>query len=1500
MKIGKFQVGEYVVKDVGGKKHLVFDCKNCVYGSSLADDPACRFHILTIQQEAEADLLVLADVYERVYDEQQTLLMKDISQLSKRFETESVWSYAHLGTNDPDCEPQFGGRHDVIVRVAHDLVGSDPVLAYLTLLQEIKKEADRMAGLGEKAKACSQVYLDTLLYLKKRFEDTLLVAKTKEYLTKLRTIPDTKEIYKSLLEAQIKPAFIGSRLLFGETEELELLDEYQIGRASVQIFSHPNKTEKLYFLNPPEYTLPPDKYFVLSKTKEVVASYKPGSTSLSGIAKSRKYFERVYESTIVDIAQANKIFLAPDEARELAEIVARYTVGYGMLELILGDKRLTDIFVDSPIGMKPLYVVHSDFGQCQTNILYTEEEASSLVSKMRAMSGRPFDEAHPVLDFDLPDLETRVAVIGKPLAPDGIAFAFRLHKVTPWTLPQFIDNKFINPLGAGLLSFFIDQQATMLVTGSRGSGKCVDENSLLQLGNGQTVKIKKIVDSVIEKAQQKIELSDGVCIDLGENGIKLETVTLAPDLKTNIAPISKVWRRNAPKQMLSVTLRSGKNIVTTPEHPFFLTQNGRIVQKRADELTINDFIATPRTIPIKQEITYSVEWFQNNRSFNPKLGGIDKVIQESLCAYSKTGILTELAAKTGVAYKTILNIKNGVRKTIYFNELKGISNEIRLDPASLLEEAPYWTFGTTSHKINPRFFLEPINEKAARFLGLLFGDGHVDAHEVSLTNTNMGILEEFKELCQELFGVAAYIRFPKNRSSHCVITSKGLSSLLSLRFNIPIGKKADSQEMPTEIATAAGPVLSEFLRAYFDCDASVDVQKRLVELSTASKKMALDTQNALHRFGIISFLRKKIVKGKDYYILTMAGENAYVFSQKIGFDLNAKKEKLELAFSKKEFNTNIDVIPNCLATLQTIQKNHGLFTARRVTLDQKNISRAKLQRLISDLGSELTEISNLKKLAWSNIFWDEVYEVKKIDYDKKFVYDLTIEHTHNFVVNGVIAHNTSLLQAMMLEILQNARIITQEDSVTGDSRILVERNGKKESTTVGELIDDLIQKHGHIDVNSVELLDANPENVRVFSLDKNGKTTLSRVSQFSRHTVSKDIFKVTTASGKKLKVTVDHSLFGLNSEGRMVPVRTGDLKIGNSIATISGLPITSQETEALFNSSASSFSTSGTTVFVEKEKQFLNPKLAWDEVVKIEKLEPGVHTVYDFSVPECENFVCENILAHNTLELPVEYMKNVGFNIQRLKTRSPISVSKSETEVSPAESLRTALRLGDSALVIGEVRSREAKVLYEAMRVGAAGNIVLGTIHGDSAYSVWDRVVNDLQVPTTSFKATDAVIVARPIRFAGSLKRARRVVEITEVKKHWTQDPDQEAGLLDLMMYTAKDDKLVFQEDALKDSELFQKISRTSGLNMNEMWTAIKSNASAKAFLVDLKNKYGLPLLLEAENYAKCNNKFMLLREQQLEMHKTVDYDELLGKWKFWVQNSMVKRLLDQKSRQKK
>ncbi|MFC6755062.1 ATPase, T2SS/T4P/T4SS family, partial [Halorubrum tibetense] len=80
-------------------------------------------------------------------------------------------------------------------------------------------------------------------------------------------------------------------------------------------------------------------------------------------------------------------------------------------------------------------------------------------------------------------------------------------------------------------------------------------------------------------------------------------------------------------------------------------------------------------------------------------------------------------------------------------------------------------------------------------------------------------------------------------------------------------------------------------------------------------------------------------------------------------------------------------------------------------------------------------------------------------------------------------------------------------------------------------------------------------------------------------------------------------------------------------------------------------------------------------------------------------------------------------------------------EPSPSEAVRTALRLGGGALVVGEVRGEEATALYEAMRVGAAGETVLGTIHGEDPESVRERVVTDLGVSRSSFAATDLLVV---------------------------------------------------------------------------------------------------------------------------------------------------------------
>jgi type IV secretory pathway ATPase VirB11/archaellum biosynthesis ATPase len=131
-----------------------------------------------------------------------------------------------------------------------------------------------------------------------------------------------------------------------------------------------------------------------------------------------------------------------------------------------------------------------------------------------------------------------------------------------------------------------------------------------------------------------------------------------------------------------------------------------------------------------------------------------------------------------------------------------------------------------------------------------------------------------------------------------------------------------------------------------------------------------------------------------------------------------------------------------------------------------------------------------------------------------------------------------------------------------------------------------------------------------------------------------------------------------------------------------------------------------------------------------------------------------SVVVEDTPELPIAALRDAGRDVQALRTET----SADDPSLSATEALRTALRLGDGALVVGEVRGEEAATLYEAMRVGANSGAVLGTIHGDGAEAVRERVVTDLGVPESSFAATDVVVSLA----AGE---SRRIVAVDEVRR---------------------------------------------------------------------------------------------------------------------------------------
>lgn len=197
------------------------------------------------------------------------------------------------------------------------------------------------------------------------------------------------------------------------------------------------------------------------------------------------------------------------------------------------------------------------------------------------------------------------------------------------------------------------------------------------------------------------------------------------------------------------------------------------------------------------------------------------------------------------------------------------------------------------------------------------------------------------------------------------------------------------------------------------------------------------------------------------------------------------------------------------------------------------------------------------------------------------------------------------------------------------------------------------------------------------------------------------------------------------------------------------------------------------------------------------------------------------LTIEDTRELPTEQLQTLGYKVQSLVVRSSLGGH----EMTADDALRASLRLGESALVLGEVRGQEARTLYEAMRAGTAGSAVLGTIHGNSAISVYERVVHDLGIPPASFAATDVVVVAGTVRPGGSQRTLRRILEVTDLAK--SRGP----GMLNpLLTYDAAKDALA-RSPGLAGSERVRAIADAWSLSYEDALENVRVRAAIREAL---------------------------------------------------------------------
>jgi len=356
---------------------------------------------------------------------------------------------------------------DIII----NLLRADPLGAYIELRRLIREEKIKLNKVPLDLVEVQQSYINLLEYVYGILDKTKLINVARKNLAAYK-IGD-RSLYSSIFRPIITPDFMFTRLMAQHPLDGEQLSVYSFGESDVVIYNTEKDIKSLYHLTPPEFKLTEDKYELLDLARGVLAEHKPREEEFLEPEKMRNTFFNIGRDLLQELAESRNVEVTFEELNELAQILVRYTIGFGVLEILLEDKKVQDITLNAPVGQTPIFIVHEDYGECSTNLVPSNEDAESWASKFRILSGRPLDEANPILDTELvlPSSRARVAIIQRPLNPYGLAYALRRHRDKPWTLPLFIKNGMISPLGSGLLSFLIDGSRTMLVAGTRSSGK---------------------------------------------------------------------------------------------------------------------------------------------------------------------------------------------------------------------------------------------------------------------------------------------------------------------------------------------------------------------------------------------------------------------------------------------------------------------------------------------------------------------------------------------------------------------------------------------------------------------------------------------------------------------------------------------------------------------------------------------------------------------------------------------------------------------------------------------------------------------------------------------------------------------------------------------------------------------------------------------------------------------------------------------------------------------
>ena len=164
--------------------------------------------------------------------------------------------------------------------------------------------------------------------------------------------------------------------------------------------------------------------------------------------------------------------------------------------------------------------------------------------------------------------------------------------------------------------------------------------------------------------------------------------------------------------------------------------------------------------------------------------------------------------------------------------------------------------------------------------------------------------------------------------------------------------------------------------------------------------------------------------------------------------------------------------------------------------------------------------------------------------------------------------------------------------------------------------------------------------------------------------------------------------------------------------------------------------------------------------------------------------------------------------------RTPIATEagKERGEIDLFELLRQSLRQRPDYIIVGEVRGREAYVLFQQM---ALGHPSLATIHSDTIEKLIDRLTTPpIELPPSLLQSLDLVVFLTKLKYKG--RHVRRVDKIYEVIGF---DQEHERPITNLIFeWNAETDRIMVKNDSIT----LKKIVKRMGVSEKQIIEELK------------------------------------------------------------------------------